>query len=154
MTRKMGNTIKPSQIITVDGDKWTIKTVSTFKSSEINFVLGEEFDENTIDGRKAKVTALSVKIRFTLQYTVYMYIVFLNDNPVMHNYPPPPPPRHTQSRNNTYKFSIKRASKDEYFALVQLGASNMASMQLPLIHKIHHNMSILKRSYKIRVKLL
>ena len=68
MTRKMGNTIKPSQIITVDGDKWTIKTVSTFKSSEINFVLGEEFDENTIDGRKAKVTAISVKTRFTLQY--------------------------------------------------------------------------------------
>ena len=56
VTRKMGNTLKPTQIIAIDGDKWTIKTVSTFKSSEINFVLGEEFDENTIDGRKAKVT--------------------------------------------------------------------------------------------------
>ena len=55
VTRKMGNTIKPSQIITVDGDKWTIKTVSTFKNSEINFTLGQEFEENTIDGRKAKV---------------------------------------------------------------------------------------------------
>lgn len=54
VTRKMGNTIKPSQIITVDGDKWTIKTVSTFKNSEINFTLGQEFEENTIDGRKAK----------------------------------------------------------------------------------------------------
>ena len=55
LTRKLDNTIKPSQIITVDGDKWTIKTVSTIKNSEISFTIGREFEEKTVDGRKVKV---------------------------------------------------------------------------------------------------
>lgn len=54
--RKMGNSAKPSQHITVEGDQWTLKTTSTFKNTEIKFKLGEAFDETTADGRKVKTT--------------------------------------------------------------------------------------------------
>ncbi|XP_017279186.1 fatty acid-binding protein, heart [Kryptolebias marmoratus] len=53
-TRKVGNMTKPTTIISVDGDKVTLKTQSSFKSTEMNFKLGEEFDEVTADDRKVK----------------------------------------------------------------------------------------------------
>lgn len=54
-TRKVGNLTKPTTIISVDGDKVTVKTQSTIKNTELNFKLGEEFDETTADDRKVKV---------------------------------------------------------------------------------------------------
>ncbi len=56
--RKMGNTVKPAQHITVDGEKYQIKTVSTFKNTEINFGIGEVFEETTADGRKVSVSRM------------------------------------------------------------------------------------------------
>ncbi|KAK2169153.1 hypothetical protein LSH36_12g21090 [Paralvinella palmiformis] len=55
-TRKLGNLAKPSQMIKIDGDTWTIETHSTFKNTIITFELGKEFEENTADGRKVKTT--------------------------------------------------------------------------------------------------
>lgn len=52
--RKMGNTVSPTVDLVKDGDEYTFNTVSTFKSSSIKFKLGEEFDEETLDGRKVK----------------------------------------------------------------------------------------------------
>lgn len=54
-TRKVGNLTKPTTIISVDGDKVTVKTQSTIKNTELSFKLGEEFDETTADDRKVKV---------------------------------------------------------------------------------------------------
>ena len=56
-TRKVGNLTKPTTIISVDGDKVTVKTQSTIKNTELTFKLGEEFDETTADDRKVKVRA-------------------------------------------------------------------------------------------------
>ncbi|XP_017309761.1 fatty acid-binding protein, heart [Ictalurus punctatus] len=53
-TRQVGSMTKPTTIISIDGDVITLKTSSTFKSTEINFKLGEEFDETTADDRKVK----------------------------------------------------------------------------------------------------
>jgi len=55
VTAKLGNSAKPTVFITVEGDTWTIKSESTFKSSRAEFVLGQEFDETTADDRKMKV---------------------------------------------------------------------------------------------------
>lgn len=55
-TRQMAGLTKPTTIIEVDGDKITVKTQSTFKSTEISFKLGEEFDETTADDRHVKVS--------------------------------------------------------------------------------------------------
>uniref|UniRef100_A0A8C0HK35 Fatty acid binding protein 5 n=1 Tax=Chelonoidis abingdonii TaxID=106734 RepID=A0A8C0HK35_CHEAB len=52
--RKMGSMAKPDVYITKDGDTITIKTESTFKSSELSFKLGEKCEENTLDGRKVQ----------------------------------------------------------------------------------------------------
>ncbi|XP_060798895.1 fatty acid-binding protein, heart [Neoarius graeffei] len=52
--RHVGSMTKPTTIISIDGDIITVKTVSTFKSTEIQFKLGEEFDETTADDRKVK----------------------------------------------------------------------------------------------------
>lgn len=52
--RKMGNTVSPTLELTKEGDEYTLHTVSTFKSTAIKFKLGEEFDEETLDGRKVK----------------------------------------------------------------------------------------------------
>nr|XP_023970164.1 fatty acid-binding protein, heart-like [Chrysemys picta bellii] len=53
--RQIANLTKPTTIIELEGDKVTVKTQSTFKSTEISFKLGEEFDEMTADDRHVKV---------------------------------------------------------------------------------------------------
>lgn len=40
--------------MTKNGDTYTLKTESTFKTSIISFELGKEFDEETLDGRNVK----------------------------------------------------------------------------------------------------
>ncbi|XP_075995480.1 fatty acid-binding protein, heart [Genypterus blacodes] len=54
--RQIGAKTKPTTIISLDGDKVILKTQSTFKTTQINFKLGEEFDETTADDRKCKST--------------------------------------------------------------------------------------------------
>lgn len=53
---KLGSTAKPTIIISVDGDVWSVRTETTFKTHEIHFKIGEEFDETTADGRKVRTT--------------------------------------------------------------------------------------------------
>jgi len=53
--RKVGAQVTPTIEIHRNGDLWTIKTLTTFKNTEISFRLGVEFDEVTPDGRKCKV---------------------------------------------------------------------------------------------------
>ncbi|KAI8121845.1 probable fatty acid-binding protein [Lucilia cuprina] len=52
--RKMGNSVSPTVELKKEGDVYTFTTSSTFKTSTISFKLGEEFDEETLDGRKVK----------------------------------------------------------------------------------------------------
>lgn len=56
--RKMGNAVSPTVEMTKNGDTYTLNTTSTFKSTSIFFKLGEEFEEETADGRvvKTKIT--------------------------------------------------------------------------------------------------
>ena len=54
--RKAAANIKPTVTILNNGNEWTLKMVSTLKSSETTFVDGVEFDESTLDGRKSKTT--------------------------------------------------------------------------------------------------
>lgn len=54
--RKVGSTMKPDLVISKEGDDWKLRTESTFKTTEINFKLDTEFDEETADGRKVKTT--------------------------------------------------------------------------------------------------
>ncbi|XP_070777131.1 fatty acid binding protein 7, brain, a [Enoplosus armatus] len=53
-TRQVGNVTKPTVVISQDGDKVVVKTLSTFKNTEISSKLGEEFDETTADDRHVK----------------------------------------------------------------------------------------------------
>ncbi|GAB1611149.1 sodium/calcium exchanger regulatory protein 1-like [Argonauta hians] len=55
-TRTMANMATPVQDITVNGDQWTIKTSTTFKTTDIAFTIGKEFEETTADGRKVMTT--------------------------------------------------------------------------------------------------
>ena len=55
MLRKIGNTVRPSQEIKNEEDKWEINTFSTFKNTHIEFQTGVEFEETTADGRTVKV---------------------------------------------------------------------------------------------------
>ncbi|XP_049631169.1 fatty acid-binding protein, heart [Suncus etruscus] len=55
-TRQVASMTKPTTIIEVNGEVIVIKTQSTFKSTEISFKMGEEFDETTADDRKVKTT--------------------------------------------------------------------------------------------------
>lgn len=54
-TRQVGNVTKPTIVISHEDDKVVVKTLSTFKNTEISFKLGEEFDETTADDRHVKV---------------------------------------------------------------------------------------------------
>jgi fatty acid-binding protein 7 len=55
--RAIAAAAKPTIEISENGGKYTIKTLSAFKNTEITFTLGEEFDEETADGRKARVSS-------------------------------------------------------------------------------------------------
>ncbi|XP_072884614.1 fatty acid-binding protein, brain-like [Hemitrygon akajei] len=52
--RQLGNVNKPTLVIKMDQDKITLQNLSTFRSTEITFVLGKPFDEHTSDNRKCK----------------------------------------------------------------------------------------------------
>ncbi|XP_059916287.1 cellular retinoic acid-binding protein 1a [Gadus macrocephalus] len=45
---------KPHVEIRQDGEQFYIKTSTTVRTTEINFTIGEEFCEETVDGRKCK----------------------------------------------------------------------------------------------------
>ncbi|XP_061771744.1 fatty acid binding protein 4b [Nerophis ophidion] len=54
-TRQMGNMAKPNLVISVDDSGLvTMKSQTTFKTTEMQFKLNEEFDETTADDRKTK----------------------------------------------------------------------------------------------------
>ncbi|XP_030248620.1 fatty acid binding protein 4b [Sparus aurata] len=54
-TRQMGNMAKPNLVISVeDAGLISMKSETTFKTTELKFKLNEEFDETTADGRKTK----------------------------------------------------------------------------------------------------
>ncbi|XP_073341356.1 fatty acid binding protein 4b [Pagrus major] len=54
-TRQMGNMAKPNLVISVDdAGLISMKSETTFKTTEIKFKLNEEFEETTADGRKTK----------------------------------------------------------------------------------------------------
>ncbi|XP_053182650.1 fatty acid binding protein 4b [Scomber japonicus] len=54
-TRQMGNMVKPNLVVSVDdAGIISMKSVSTFKTTEIKFKLNEEFEEMTVDDRKTK----------------------------------------------------------------------------------------------------
>lgn len=46
----------PTVEITNQGDSFTMKTVTTFKTTEIKFTIGQEFDETRMDGVTVKTT--------------------------------------------------------------------------------------------------
>lgn len=56
----------PHVEIRQDGEKFYIKTFTSVRTTEINFHIGEEFDEETVDGRKCKVKA-SAPLRNTVR---------------------------------------------------------------------------------------
>lgn len=64
-TRQVGNVTKPTVVISQDGDKVVVKTLSTFRNTEISSKLGEEFDETTVDDRHVKVRFAKSGIIFT-----------------------------------------------------------------------------------------
>jgi fatty acid-binding protein 7 len=54
VVRKMGNAASPVIELTKSGDEYTLTSQSTFKNTTTLFKLGEEFEEETPDGRKVK----------------------------------------------------------------------------------------------------
>ncbi|GCB65978.1 hypothetical protein scyTo_0004884 [Scyliorhinus torazame] len=55
-TRKIAAMLSPQKIIEQKGDSFNIKTRSTFRNYEVQFTVGEEFEENTkgLDNRGCK----------------------------------------------------------------------------------------------------
>ncbi|XP_056869325.1 cellular retinoic acid-binding protein 1-like isoform X2 [Takifugu flavidus] len=59
MLRKMAVVAasKPHVEIQQNGEHFHIKTSTSLRTTEIDFTIGEEFDEETVDGRKCKSLA-------------------------------------------------------------------------------------------------
>lgn len=75
--RKAGSLAKPVVEIKQDGDYFIIKTTTTFKTSEIKFKLGEEFDETRMDGSSCKVSLLeSINVQFFFVFVELFLIGF------------------------------------------------------------------------------
>lgn len=60
-TRKIATHLHQTKVIVQNGDKFETKTLSTFRNYEVNFTIGEEFEEQTkaLDNRKVKVGLFS-----------------------------------------------------------------------------------------------
>lgn len=54
--RNLAEKAKPTVEISESNGRYTLKTMTALKNTEINFALGEEFDETTADGRQSKST--------------------------------------------------------------------------------------------------
>ncbi len=56
-TRKIAVHLKQTKVIVQNGDKFETKTLSTFRNYEVDFIIGEEFEERTkaLDNRVVKV---------------------------------------------------------------------------------------------------
>lgn len=65
----------PHVDIRQDGEKFYIKTSTSVRTTEINFHIGEEFDEETVDGRKCKVIEFC---KICLKYDTLTYELVLN----------------------------------------------------------------------------
>lgn len=53
---------RPSVEIRQNGEQFYIKTSTTVRTTEINFQIGQEFNEETVDGRKCKVITLGPEV--------------------------------------------------------------------------------------------
>uniref|UniRef100_A0A4W6CBZ3 Cellular retinoic acid-binding protein 1 n=1 Tax=Lates calcarifer TaxID=8187 RepID=A0A4W6CBZ3_LATCA len=55
-TRKIASHLHQTKVIVQNGDKFETNTLSTFRNYEVNFTVGEEFEEHTkgLDNRKVK----------------------------------------------------------------------------------------------------
>lgn len=60
-TRKIATHLHQTKVIVQNGDKFETKTLSTFRNYEVNFIVGEEFEEQTkgLDNRKVQVGLFS-----------------------------------------------------------------------------------------------
>ncbi|XP_043196390.1 sodium/calcium exchanger regulatory protein 1-like [Amphibalanus amphitrite] len=56
MLRKMASTASPTVEISEQGGTFQLTTCTAFKTTTITFRLGEQFNEETADGRKVKST--------------------------------------------------------------------------------------------------
>lgn len=57
LMRKMGNQLRPDFIVTKPADdSWKMETVSSFKTTVVEFKEGVEFEEKTADDRTVKAT--------------------------------------------------------------------------------------------------
>lgn len=54
--RNLAKLQNPTVTISIDGEEITIKTETTFKTSEMKFKIGEEFTEKRLDGVDVKVS--------------------------------------------------------------------------------------------------
>lgn len=58
LTRKIGNKVSPVMELTESDGEYSLSSNSTFKNLLIKFRLGQEFDEETPDGRRVKSTII------------------------------------------------------------------------------------------------
>ncbi|KAM8927196.1 retinoid-binding protein 7 [Pelodytes ibericus] len=56
VVRKMAKLLKPQKVIEQKGDVFSIRTISSLRNYQVEFTVGEEFDEDTkgMDNRKLK----------------------------------------------------------------------------------------------------
>lgn len=54
LKRTLANKATPTLDVSIDGDKYTIKSLSTIKNTEITFTLGQEFEETRADDKVVK----------------------------------------------------------------------------------------------------
>ncbi|KAJ8280378.1 hypothetical protein GJAV_G00053820 [Gymnothorax javanicus] len=59
-TRKIALHLTQTKVMVQNGDKFETKTLSTFRNYELNFTVGEEFEEHTkgLDNRMVKTTVV------------------------------------------------------------------------------------------------
>ena len=74
MMRKMAGSSSPTVEISVNGDDYEFKTITAIKTSVTKFKLGEEFDEERLDGKKVKVCLKNFLILLVKNFAVKLIL--------------------------------------------------------------------------------
>ena len=75
--RKIACFAKPKKTISIVDGRWTIVTDTSMSSNTVTFNLGEEFDEETVDGRNVKVHSISILVIYSVVLYMYTYLNYL-----------------------------------------------------------------------------
>jgi hypothetical protein len=67
---------KPDILIEINGDNYTVSTITSLKTIKISFTIGQQYEADPGTGKKSNVTAFLLKIFFSQKNKIALFDCF------------------------------------------------------------------------------